>query len=85
MYISKHGDNLAQLDCLPDWTDYVMTRDWLEKICQRALDGDTVVVDEGTDQFAIDSRLDFLADAVDMEMKRHEIQLHGDTEKIDFN
>ena len=49
MFISKHSDNVSQLDCLPDWTDYVITDSWLDKICQRALTGDNAIIDSEKD------------------------------------
>lgn len=39
MYISKHDGNTANLDSLQDWTDYILTQGWIDKLANRSIGG----------------------------------------------
>ena len=32
LYISKHSDNVETVDSQIDWVDYILTRDWIERL-----------------------------------------------------
>ena len=39
IYISKHDGNIANLDSLQDWTDYILTQSWIDKLANRSIGG----------------------------------------------
>ena len=39
LYISKHDGNIANLDSLGDWTDYILTQGWIDKLANRSIGG----------------------------------------------
>ena len=77
MYISKHDDNVSQLDSTIDWVDYILTENWVRKLADASID---------KIQNLQDHRIVYLVDMLQGMMKDHEIDIHGQgQDDIDFS
>lgn len=78
LYISRHDDNVSQLDSTLDWVDYILTENWVRKLADASID---------KIQNLQDQRIVYLVDMLQGMMKDHEVDIHGagSEEDIDFS
>lgn len=40
VYISKHDGNICGLDSIVDWSDYILTQTWVDKLATKSMGGE---------------------------------------------
>jgi hypothetical protein len=80
MYISKCDGNVSNLDSQMDWTDYIMTQDWIDALAECSIVSGSNSV-QGIN--ILDHRLSYLSDMIHGMMKDHEIDYHKDIQSFD--
>lgn len=73
-YISKHDSNIEGLDSQMDWTDYILTQDWIDQLA------DAIIQETQTSEQESglsDHRIEYLADIIHGLLKDHEAEYHS--------
>ena len=79
MYISKHDNNIGNLDSQQDWIDYILTQTWIDKLAAKTIDES---VTQEQDSMLNDHRIEYLSDYIQSLMADHEIDYHDTLEKF---
>ena len=68
LYISMNDGNTQPLDSKSSWTEYILTKDWIENLSLKAIDEIHNVQDY---------RIDYLSEMIQNMVKDHEIDFHS--------
>lgn len=74
MYISKHENNIGGLDTSSDWTDYILTQRWIDKLATKA---------NGGEYSPYDYRIEYLSDLIEGILTDHIIDYHKKLDEFD--
>lgn len=74
LYISKNNCVVSDLDTQNDWSDYILTQDWIDMLKNR-------VVETNAEQF--DYRIEHLSEMIQSMLADHEMQYHDKFNEFD--